>query len=317
MNSLGKQLEQLVSDFLKISVEDKKPPLIVLLGPTASGKTGASISLAHTFNAEIISADSRQVYRGMDIGTDKIKLEKNAEGLFHDSIRHHLIDVADPTERFTVADFKRHSEKAIEEMMQRKKIPFVVGGTGLYIRALTDNFLFPGQDLEIRKKIYDELEKIGAEKLHERLQKLDPESAATIHYNNIPYLTRALEIIEITGKPKSALQGKPKYRVLKIGLNWPRDILFKRIEERIDAQVHHNGLIEETGTLLEQGYSPEIPSMKSLGYQEMVQYIQGKLTLEAATELLKLNTRNFAKRQMTWWKREPDINWIAQGEVKH
>lgn len=276
-------------------------PLIALLGPTASGKTALSLSIAKQFNGEIISADSRQVYRRMNIGTDKIPLEKR------EGITHHLIDVAEPEERFTVVDFKRLADGAVRDIAARGKVPMLVGGTGLYLRAVTENFFFPPESSKLRMRLEAELREKGAEALHKRLSALDPESAAKISPRNLPYLLRALEIVELTGKPKSAQKKPSPYAVLKIGISRPREELFSRIELRVDEQVQ-NGLVEETRALLGR-YPAALASMQSLGYKEIGQYVTAKISLNEAVALLKKNTRNFAKRQLAWWKREPDIIW--------
>ena len=308
---MQEEIIQLIEEFLKAA----RRPLIVILGPTSAGKTQLSLDLASRFSGEIISADSRQVYRHMDIGTDKIPIEKRK------NIPHHLIDVVNPDERFTVADYKRMTEKTIDEILEKSHTPFLVGGSGLYIRAVTQNFtLLPeSKDLELRKKLTNELETEGKQKLHEKLMKLDPESAKKIHPNNIPYLLRALEIVLLTGKPKSvALQQKEdsqthheatRYDILKIGLNLPRETLYRRIEDRVDAQIK-NGLVEETKKLLEN-YLPHFTSMRTLGYQEIALYLQNKISLETAIALIKQHTRHFAKRQMTWWRQEADIHWFT------
>lgn len=291
-----------------------KNPLLVLLGPTASGKTALSLKLAKKFNGEIISADSRQVYKHMDIGTDKIPLEKR------EGIPHFLLDVVDPDDRFTVADFKQLAEEKIDDIIARGKLPMLVGGTGLYIRAITENFAFPEHDAKIRNELYAELESMEAplgtsiarKKMHEKLTKLDPKSAEKIHFNNLPYVMRALEIVLSTGLAKTDQKNPKKYASLKIGLAWPREILNKRIDARVDNQIQ-NGLIEETQELQNLGYSSTLASMRSLGYREMAQYLSGGLLKkEDAINLLKKNTRHFAKRQMTWFNAEKDIVWINE-----
>lgn len=276
---------------------------MVILGPTASGKTALSLTLAQEFSGEIISADSRQVYRHMDIGTDKILPAARC------GVAHHLIDVAEPTERFTVADFKRQAEEAADAILVRGTVPFLVGGTGLYIRALTENFSIPAENKEVRGKLTEELHERGADWMHEKLKKLDPEGAAKIHPRNIPYTVRALEIFLSTGRPKRDQRSAPKYDVFLLGLSWPREKLFERIERRVDEQIAR-GLLDETRRLLEMGYGRELASMKSLGYREMTAHLAGELSLEGAVELLKKNTRNFAKRQMTWFKRDTGVLWV-------
>lgn len=292
---MNKQVQDLVKNFL-----DKKrqlPPLLVILGPTASGKTALSLEVAKKFNGEIISADSRQIYRHMDIGTDKIPVDKREE------IPHHLIDVAEPTERFTVADFKRLAEKTIDDILSRGKLPMLVGGTGLYIRAIVKNFAIPPENLKIKKGLIEELARDGKESLYKKLQRLDPEGAAKLHPNNAPYVIRALEIFLATGKPKRDMLQRPLYDCLQIGLNWPREILFKRIEERVDTQITH-GLVDEVKGLMKYR---DCTSMLTLGYREILQYLDGKISLEEATELIKKNTRSFAKRQITWFKKDTNV----------
>ncbi|MEK7528732.1 MAG: tRNA (adenosine(37)-N6)-dimethylallyltransferase MiaA [Patescibacteria group bacterium] len=292
----------LVEAFLKTA----RRPLVVLLGPTASGKTQLSLDLASLFDGEIISADSRQVYRQMDIGTDKVPLEKRK------IVPHHMIDIVDPDERFTTADYKQMTEKTIDEVLAKKRIPFLVGGTGLYLRTITQNFSLAGesQNLEIRKKLEEELNALGGKVLHDRLRELDPAAADKVHPNNRHHLLRALEIVMLTGKPKSAAAGtsESKYDVLKIGLSVPRDELYRRINERVDEQIK-NGLVEETKKLLEK-YPATLQSMQTLGYSEIVQYLNGELTLEQAIAFIKQNTRHFAKRQTTWFRKEADVHWL-------
>lgn len=292
-----------LADFLEQCKKNNDQPLIVLLGPTAVGKTALSIKLAKQFSGEIISADSRQVYRYMDIGTDKIPIERR------EGIPHYLLDIAEPSERFTVADFKKLAEEHIEAILARGRVPMIVGGTGLYIRSITENFSLPPENPALRKKLYEDLGEFGNSALHERLAELDPKSAAKIHPQNARYIIRALEIIMTTGKPKNDARGQMHWRVLKIGLNPAREILFERIHRRIDEQFEH-GLIDETKKLLTMGYPKNLPSMTSLGYREAMEYIEGKLSRQDAKELLKLNTRNFAKRQMVWFKREKNVVWM-------
>lgn len=296
------QVFSVIKNFLGNYSSEK--PLLVLLGPTASGKTALSLELAKQYNGEIISADSRQVYRFMDIGTDKIPPGKR------EGIPHHLIDVVNPNERFTVADFKRLAEEKIDDILRRGKLPMLAGGTGLYIEVVTKNFSLPPENQKIRAELFEELNKDGAEALFERLKTVDPETASKISPQNIPYLIRALEIYHITGHPKNDQRNPPRYHCLKVGLNPPRELLFQRILERVDAQIK-NGLLEETKNLLAKGYARTLPSMRSLGYSEMSAHLEGEISLEEAAELLKRNTRNFAKRQMVWFKRDVEIIWFA------
>lgn len=281
----------------------EKPPLLVLLGPTACGKTALSLEIAKKFNAEIISADSRQVYKHMDIGTDKIPLEKRQ------GILHHLIDVVEPSERFTVADFKKLAEEKIDDILKHGKLPLLVGGTGLYIRALVQNFSIPQENPALRQKLVKEWRENGIVELYKKLQKLDPENAGKIHPHNALYIIRALEIFLTSGHPKKAEKKKPRYRSLLIGLSYPTEKLFQRIEKRVDEQIEHD-LVEETKKLLAKGFSKNLSSMQSLGYREITEYLEDKISLPKAIELLKKHTRNFAKQQITWFKKEPGIHWI-------
>lgn len=304
---ISTNLKCLIAGFLKKCLNNNQKPLLVLLGPTASGKTALSLEVAKKFNCEIISADSRQVYKYMDIGTDKI-LPTSRKG-----IPHYLIDVADPRERFTVADFKHLAEEKIEEILGRGKIPFIVGGTGLYIDVLTKNFSLPPENKRLRAQLEKELKKYGKAALYKKLKKLDSKNAAKIHPNNARYVIRAIEIFMATKSPKNDKRAEPKYEILQFGLNWPREKLFERIEMRVDAQLKKE-LIEETKLLLKMGYDKILPSMTSLGYKEIIKYLNGELTLEETAELLKKNTRNYAKRQITWFKRDKNIIWLDAQE---
>ena len=296
-------INNLIRNFIERCRTENEKPLLVLLGPTASGKTALSIEIAEKFNGEIISADSRQVYKYMDIGTDKISKEKRK------GIPHYLIDIIEPTERFTVADFKKTAEAVIDEILKRGKLPMLVGGTGLYLRSITQNFMIPPENPSVRKKLLEELETRGGAELYKKLQNLDPFNAAKIHPNSIPYVIRALEIFMTTGKPKRDSKLPARYSCLQIGLFAPREILFERIHKRINEQMKR-GLVEETQKLLDMGYRKNLPCMKSLGYKEMVAYLSGEISLNEAVEMLKQNTRNFAKRQMTWFKKDKEIIWM-------
>lgn len=300
------EVTKCVATFLDDCAKDGAQPLVVLLGPTASGKTALSLELATAHNGEIISADSRQVYRFMDIGTDKI-MPADRHG-----VPHHLIDVVNPDERFTVADFKRQAEAAADDILARGRVPFLVGGTGLYIRAITENFSIPPENRPLREELYMELKKNGsngAALLHERLAKLDPVSAAAIHSNNIPYIVRALEIVLTTGHPKSAQKNPPRYRTLQLGIQWPREKLFERINGRAASQIER-GLVQEVQGLLDRGYTKELSALHTLGYSEIIAYLEGTLTLAQAAEKIQANTRAFARRQITWFKRDREIQWI-------
>lgn len=292
----------LISNFLKKYSKEKF--FIAILGPTASGKTDLSLKIAKKFKGEIISADSRQVYRYLNIGTDKIPLKKR------NGIPHHLLDIVNPDERFTVADFKKMAEEKIDEILSRGKIPIVVGGTGLYIRALAENFQIPetGNNLSFRKKLEKEITKI----LYRKLQKVDSGSAKKIHPRNRRYILRALEIFYLTGKPKTDTISRPKYHVLKIGLTVSQEILDQRIHRRVEAQFKR-GLIKEVQSLLKKGYDEKLPSLQTFGYRELIPALCGKMTLEEIEEaktLIKIHTRQFSRRQIIWFKKEKDVYWF-------
>lgn len=303
-------LEVQIKKFLQKTQEEGKPPLIVILGPTASGKTDLSLKLAAKFKSEIVSADSRQVYRGMDLGTDKVppKIRKK--------IPHHLIDLLNPDQPFTLGIFKKKALAAIHDILKRGKIPFLVGGTGLYLRSLTQNYQIPAlpPNPKLRARLEKEAQKKGTEFLHQKLKKLDPKTAAKIHPRNLRYLIRALEIILTTQKTKKERRGKPLFAVFSIGIKWPREVLYERIEKRVDEQVK-NGLLEETKRLLAQGYSEKLPSMSSLGYRELARYLKGELTWEEAVLLIKKNTRHYARRQITWFRKDRDTYWVSGEKI--
>ncbi|WP_159883395.1 tRNA (adenosine(37)-N6)-dimethylallyltransferase MiaA [Paenibacillus puerhi] len=291
-----------------------RPRLLVLVGPTAVGKTKLSLSLAQHYEAEIISGDSMQVYRGMDIGTAKASSEELA------TVKHHLIDIHDPNEPFSVAEFQDRSVPLIRDIDGRGKLPFIVGGTGLYIESVCYNYQFSetGSDEAFR----DEMQRIadlqGAEALHQRLREIDPESAQRLHPNDVRRVIRALEIFQLTGERMSEQLGRQKrttpYRLCIVGLTMDRAILYKRIEERIDLMLEQ-GLVEEVSGLLERGVDTSALSMQGLGYKEMVAYLEGRLTLAEATNLLKKNTRHFAKRQLSWFRHMKDIEWVNVSEM--
>ncbi len=286
-----------------------KKPLIILTGPTAVGKTALSLNLAEAVNGELISADSMQVYRFMDIGTAKIMPEEQR------GIKHYLIDVFDPTEDFNVVIFQSMAKEAMEKIYAQGKIPIVVGGTGFYIQALLYDIDF--EDTEVsayRKELTDYYEKNGAHALHELLKDVDPVSYNEIHENNIKRVIRALEFYHDTGYPISRhneeqRQKESPYNFSYFVLNHDRNILYKRIEDRIDQMVQ-DGLVEEVNKLLSYGCTKEMVSMQGLGYKEIIPYLEHTCTLEEAIYTLKRDTRHFAKRQLTWFRREKEVTWI-------
>ncbi len=293
---------------------ENKIPLIILAGPTAVGKTSLSIALAKAVNGEIISADSMQVYRGMDIGTAKIK-PSETEG-----IRHHLIDILEPAESFHVVLFQKLAKEAIADIRAKGRIPVVVGGTGFYIQALLYDIDFSenNESSGYREYLQALSETHGASYLHDMLKKVDADAAEQIHTNNIKRIIRALEYYEQTGrqisKHNSEQQNrKSPYHYVYFVLNDQRQRLYQRIEQRIDNMME-KGLLDEVKKLKETGCKRGMVSMEGLGYKELLDYLDGKCTLEEAVYMLKRDTRHFAKRQLTWFRRERDVIWMDRQE---
>lgn len=279
-------------------------PLLVITGPTAVGKTALTIGLAKRLDGEVISADSMQVYRGMDIGTAKPTIAER------DGVPHHLIDIAEPTQPYDVAQFVADAAAAISEIAGRGKLPILSGGTGLYICSLLDgaDFSDGARDVSYRAS----LAAVDADTLHAYLANCDPESAAAIHKNNRPRVIRALEYYHVTGKPLSrhkAANKPPPYRTTLLVLERPRDELYARIDQRVDDMMAA-GLLDEVRQLRNSGVSPDENAMQGLGYKELTWYLRGRCTLEEAVRLLKRNTRRYAKRQLTWWRRRSDAHWL-------
>lgn len=286
-----------------------KPRLVVICGPTAAGKTALALALATRFNIEVISADSRQVYRGMDIGTAKPTWEELSR------LRHHLVDVVDPDEEFTAADFAEKGRCLASDIVERDCLPLVVGGTGLYIRALTDGLLAaPGGDAALRHELWQLEQLQGEGALYRLLQSRDPGMAATIHPRNRVRIIRALEVLALTGRRLSELQAahafadRP-YTTLKIGLLPDRDELYRRIDRRVELMLEA-GLIEETRGLLDKGYSPRLKALQTIGYRECIRYLQGEIPLDTACSLIQQATRQYAKRQLTWFRKDDSIIWV-------
>lgn len=294
-----------------------KKPLIILTGPTAVGKTKLSIELAKTVNGEIISADSMQVYKHMDIGSAKIKKEEMC------GVPHYLIDVLEPDEEFHVVRFQEMAKQAMEEIYAKGKVPILTGGTGFYIQAVVKDIDFSKESE--KSPIREELEKLAEEKgckyLHEKLQQVDPKSAEKIHANNVKRVIRALEYFELTGKPISlhneeeAAKESP-YNVAYFVLNDVRERLYERIDARVDAMLQE-GLVEEVSGLAKKGYTKDMVSMQGLGYKEILSYLDGSYTFDEAVYILKRDTRHFAKRQLTWFKREKDIIWVNKQDFHY
>ena len=296
---------------------------VVIVGPTATGKTDAALAFAERIGGEIVNADSVQVVRGLDIGSAKPTQGERERVPFH------LLDVVAPDEPFTVADWKTRAEAAIEDIFARQRQPIVCGGTGLYIRALLDDWSLAATpaDADTRKNLLAELEEAGAPALHASLQTIDPATAARLHPNDAVRILRALEVYRVTGKPISVYQAedrqtRPPRRAYRFGLTLPRPQLNARIERRVDAMIAA-GLEAEVRGLLAQGYTPALSSLRSLGYREMAAYINGEtketdsplVTLADTIEEIKHNTRRFAKRQQTWFRADTLIQWIDIGEM--
>lgn len=292
-----------------------KRPLIVIGGPTACGKTGFSIKLAKEIGGEIISADSMQVYRYMDIGTAKVTPEEA------DGVPHYLIDEFDPDEEYNVMIFQQKAKAYMEEIWAKGKIPILVGGTGFYINALLydNDFTETENDTSYREECYKLAQEQGPEVLYERLKEIDPEYAANIHANNVKRVTRALEYHYLTGQKFSEHNAEQKgketpYDAAVIILTMDREKLYERIELRIDLMLEQ-GLLEEVKGLLDRGYTPELVSMQGIGYKEFIPYFNGECTLDEAVTQLKTNTRRFAKRQLTWFRRQIDGLWIDMSKA--
>ena len=286
----------------------KKPNIIVVCGPTGIGKTTTAIQLAVAYRGEIISADSMQIYRHMDIGTAKPTPEERA------AVPHHMIDIAAPDEPFDAARFTREAREKIAALTARKALPFVAGGTGLYIKSLTRGiFRAKTTEPERREQLKKEMESIGPAALHHRLEQLDAQAARRIHPNDRFRIIRAIEVFETTGKSISDHHsehqfGETPFRTLKIGLEMERAALYERIDRRVDIMLDM-GLLAEVRRLLEMGYPSDLKSMKSIGYRHMADFIEGRLSWEEAVRTLKRDTRRYAKRQYTWFKADPEVLW--------
>lgn len=291
-------------------------PLVILTGPTAVGKTKLSIALAKAIGGEIISADSMQVYKHMDIGSAKIR-PSQMQG-----VPHYLVDVLEPSEEFHVVRFQQMAKQAMEQIRSRGHIPILVGGTGFYIQAIVNDVDFTENEASpYRKELEALAEEKGASFLHEELQRVDPESAEAIHENNVKRMIRALEFYKMTGKKISEHNEEQRkrtspYNFAYFVLNDDRAKLYARIEQRIDEMLEE-GLVEEVTHLKEMGYRRGMVSMQGLGYKEILAYLDGECTLEEAIEILKRDTRHFAKRQITWFKREREVIWLNKEDYAY
>lgn len=287
-------------------------PLIVLVGPTAVGKSAIALALAESMGGEIIAADSMQAYRGLDIGTAKPGVDERRR------VPHHLLDLVDPDQSFTAFDFAQLASTAIADIRTRGRLPILVGGTGLYIRALFHGlFDGPGENTLLRETLYQEAAQVGSSTLHRRLELLDPAAATAIHPNDLLRIVRALEVHALSGRPISILRAEA-YRnhrlipapVLQFGLDQNRQELYQRIEARVEVMMER-GLVREVTTLLDQGYDPALRPLRAIGYRHIIGYLQGRTGLDDAVSSLKRDTRRYAKRQLTWFRHEDGIEWLT------
>ncbi len=288
-------------------------PVVVVVGPTAVGKSRVAVRLAKRLQTEVLAADSRQVYRGMDIGTDKPTLEER------DGVPHRLIDLVDPDETFNAGIYRRTALPEIDRLHREGRLPLVVGGTGLYVRTLIRGLCEgPEADPTFRAELEEEARRKGAEVLHRELTRVDPKSAARLHPHDQVKIIRALEVYHLLGRPLSSIHqrhgfGELPFSPLLIGLMRERKALYRRIEERVDSQLAR-GLVDEVRGLLARGYDRRLGSMKGLGYRQIAAYLAGDCDYTEAVRLLKRDTRRFAKRQLTWFRKEPGILWLSLAE---
>jgi len=287
-----------------------RPPLLVVVGPTAVGKTAFCVLLGQRLRAEVVTADSMQVYKGMDIGTAKPSFAERG------GVPHHCLDLVEPGEPFNVADYRRHAHAAIAAIHARGRLPILTGGTGLYVRAVVDDFLFPdrGADWELRRRLEQEAERVGRAALHARLAQVDPETAARLHPNDLRRVVRALEVYERTGRPlsehlRAARTREPQFDLLMYGLTRPREELYARINRRVEEQIRQ-GLVYEVQALMARGLDEDDVAMQGLGYKEIIGYLKGRYSLEEAIRILQRDTRHYARRQLIWFKADPRIQWL-------
>ncbi|MDQ7024760.1 MAG: tRNA (adenosine(37)-N6)-dimethylallyltransferase MiaA [Anaerolineae bacterium] len=277
----------------------KFPPLLIILGPTAIGKTGLAIEVASRLNSEIIGADSRQVYRHMDVGTAKPTAKQQQAAI------HHLVDVVTPNDNLTLAQYQRLAYTAIDDVIQRSKLPMLVGGTGQYLTAVEEGWSIPEvpPNDKLREVLEAEAVTIGNEAFHQKLVRVDPHAAEKIHPNNVRRVVRALEVYMETGTPISVLQQKqaPPYRIRTIGLRMEREALYEQADKRVELMIA-DGFVDEVQSLLDNGYAASLPSMTALGYREIVSYIQGEISLDEAIILTKNSTHDFIRRQEIWFR---------------
>ncbi|MGB4124897.1 MAG: tRNA (adenosine(37)-N6)-dimethylallyltransferase MiaA [Dethiobacteria bacterium] len=288
----------------------RKIPLLALVGPTAAGKSELAMRVAQRLETDIISADSAQVYRGLDIGTAKPTADEQK------LVRHHLIDLVEPDEEYSVADYQRDARQLIDRLWRRGRLPFMVGGTGLYLQAVIENYAFGtrGKDEALRARLNAEADRAGLEALYQRLKKVDPAAAAKIHPRDRRRIIRALEVFTLEGRPISeqverTRKGESPYQLLLFGLTLPRPLLYRNIEERVEEMLAR-GFIEEVARLLGRGYPRNCPGLQILGYRQIAAFIAGEMDREEAVAEIKKQTRRLAKRQLTWFRRDKRISWL-------
>ncbi|KPL03509.1 MAG: hypothetical protein AMJ73_06625 [candidate division Zixibacteria bacterium SM1_73] len=283
--------------------------VLVILGPTGVGKTQVSLKLADILQGEIVSLDSRLVYKYMNIGTAKPTKKEMKK------IAHHLIDIVYPDEKFTAADYGKKARGVIKAIIERRKQPIVVGGSGLYLKALTKGFFQgPKADEQLRERLREEESRLGPYYLSEKLKEVDPKAAERIHRNDLVRIIRALEVYELTGKSITLLQEKGDYEpfelnFVKVGLTLDRKRLYERIDRRVDKMISE-GFLDEAKGLREKGYSSELKAFKTVGYQDLFSYLEGNIDFSSAVDRIKLNTRHYAKRQLTWFRKDQEIKWL-------
>lgn len=289
--------------------------VVVIVGPTCSGKTNLSLKLSQLIPSEIISADSRQFYKFLDIGTAKPSEEQLQK------VTHHLIDFLVPSETYDVSLFEKNADRIIDQIFQNNKIPIVVGGSGLYIKALIDGiFETADKDEEYRNEMLQKRNEFGNEFLYDELKKVDPVSAEKMLPQNWKRVMRALEVFHTTGEPiwkhhqKQSSLIEKKYEFKQFGLNWERKILYENIEKRVDKMIE-NDFVEEVKNILKKGYNKNLNSLNTVGYKEIIQYLDGEITFERAVELIKRNTRHYAKRQITWFRKDQRIQWFEVNDI--
>lgn len=287
--------------------------IVVIVGPTASGKTALSIEVAKQFNGEIVSGDSMQIYQHMNIGTAKPTMEERQ------GIAHHMLDFVPPDQKYDVASFVQKARQCIDDIHSRGKLPILVGGTGLYIDHVVKDTEFEKMetDFSYRQELEAKTQENGKEYLHRLLEKVDPQAAENIHPNNVRRVIRALEVFHATGKTFTQCNlesvKEPVYDAIWFGLNMPRELLYDRINRRVDLMMEQ-GLLEEVKFVLQLGVDEQSTAMQAIGYKELVQYLNGNISLEEAVALIKQESRRYAKRQLTWFKRNPDIHWLMLQE---